>query len=76
MEMSALNAGPEMPAPPCKGMAPDCTKHLCCVTVNLLPAGLPSHATAVEYSTVGYWASVSKLAGVQREPDHLPPRTA
>ena len=75
MEMPIMSAGQEMPVSRCNGTVSDCFRHWCCVTANLLPADLHHQTTAVEYSTVAYWASSSKLAGVQREPDHLPPRT-
>ena len=75
MEMPIMSAGHEMPVSPCHGMLSGCSRHWCCVTIDLLPTDLHHHTTAVEYSTVAYWASSSKLAGVQREPDHLPPRT-
>lgn len=76
MEMSGMGTGHEKPTQPCDSMAHDCIKHMCCVTISVPPADLPIHETAVEYSVVAYWASASKLAGVDREPEHFPPRTA
>lgn len=75
MAMPMTGAEHEKPTQPCNGIAPDGIKHMCCVTMSVLPADFQSRATTVEYSVVGYWASVSKLAGVEREPEHLPPRT-
>ena len=75
MTMPAMGAEHEKPMAPCRGVTPDCMKHMGCVTISVLPAHFQSHETAVQYSVIGYWASVSKLAGVDREPEHLPPRT-
>jgi hypothetical protein len=75
MAMPASASGDTKPMAPCKGMTPDCIKLMGCVTVSALPARYLTHELAVQYSMIGYWASFSKLASLDREPEPLPPRT-
>ncbi|HLZ66547.1 MAG TPA: hypothetical protein VKQ29_09965 [Aliidongia sp.] len=73
---TSASGGDATPMAPCKGMTADCIKQMGCVTVQALPAHFISHETAVQYSTVDYWASFSKLVSLAPEPEPLPPRTA
>jgi hypothetical protein len=75
MAMPASASGDTKPMPPCKGMTPDCIKLMGCVTVTALPARFLTHEMTVQYSTVAYWKASSKLAGLDHEPEPLPPRT-
>ena len=80
MEMPAAGAEHGTPLTlgngmPCKGMTPDCIKQMGCVTVTALPAQIGSNEIAVRFSAVDYWMAGSKLAGLVREPEPLPPRT-
>jgi hypothetical protein len=64
-----------MPMMPGKGMAPDCTKQMCCMVAAALPARFVGNEIITHYSAVDYWPARSRLAGVMREPEPLPPRT-
>lgn len=63
------------PMMPCRGMTPDCIKQMGCITDAGLPARLASHEIVVHFSAVDYWTAWSKLAGLVREPEPIPPRT-
>ncbi len=76
MMMPAADADHGEPMMPCKGMTPDCLKHMGCVTDAALPAPLVSNEVVVHFSTVYYWPARSKLASLTRTPEPLPPRTA
>ncbi len=64
------------PQVPCKGMTSDCIKQMGCVAVTALPAHFLSHESIVQYSAIEYWSSMSELAGLDHEPEPLPPRMA
>jgi hypothetical protein len=76
MMMPMAEAGHGGPMAPCKGMTPDCIKQMGCVVDVALPARLASTDVTVLLSTVAYWSAWSEMAGLVREPDPLPPRTA
>jgi hypothetical protein len=74
MMMPAADAEHGAPMMPGKGMAPDCIK-MCCMVVATLPARLASDEIVTHVSPVDYWPAWTKLAGLVREPEPLPPRT-
>jgi hypothetical protein len=77
MMMSMADAGHGEPMVPCKGMTPDCIKQMGCIVVDVaLPARLASTDVTVALSTVAYWSAWSEMAGLAREPEPFPPRTA
>lgn len=73
---SMADAGQGGPMAPCKGLTPDCIKQMGCVVDIALPARLAAADFAVSFSTVAYWSAGSAMAGVVRQPEPLPPRTA
>jgi hypothetical protein len=75
MTMPSSISGEMKPMTPCKGMTPDCIKAMGCVTVSALPAHFLTHESTMRYSAIDYWTSHSKLAGLDRQPEPLPPRT-
>ena len=76
MTMPVADAGHGEPMAPCKGMTPDCIKQMGCVVNAALPVRLASTDVRVPLSTVAYWSAWSEMAGLIREPEALPPRTA
>ena len=77
MAMSTSASGDDArPMAPCKGMTADCIKQMGCVTVVGLPAHFMTHESDVQYATIGYWSSLSKLVSLALQPEPLPPRTA
>jgi hypothetical protein len=72
MPMAAGEHG--QPMMPDKGMASDCVK-MCCMVVAALPAPLISSNILAHFSMVDYWPAGSKLDGLAREPEPVPPRT-
>jgi hypothetical protein len=75
MAMPTSASGDTKPMAPCKGMTPDCIKAMGCVTVSALPAHFLTHESTIQYSTIDYWTSFSKLISLDHEPEPLPPRT-
>src|ERR1700688_4417340 len=75
MMMPMADAGHGGPMVPCKGMTPDCIKQMGCVVDFALPARLASTDVTVPLNSVAYWPAWSKMAGLIREPEPLPPRT-
>lgn len=73
---ASASDGDATPMAPCKGMTADCIKQMGCVTVQALPAHFMVHESAVRYSAIGYWTTLSKLVSLDSEPEPLPPRTA
>jgi hypothetical protein len=72
MPMAAGEHGePMMPG---KGTMPDCIK-LCCMAVVALPAPLTGNEILTHFSMVDYWPAGSKLDGLARSPEPVPPRT-
>ena len=63
------------PMAPCRGMIPDCLKQMGCIT----DVGFPARLTVTEFSVpsiqVSYWHSRSSMAGLDRIPEPMPPRT-
>lgn len=76
MTMPVADTGQGEPMAPCKGMTPDCIKQMGCVVNAALPARLAGTDVRVPLSTVAYWSAWSEMAGLVREPEALPPRTA
>ena len=76
MAMPDQASGGDATPMPCKGLTPDCIKQMGCVAVIGLPANSYAHETIVQYGTVDFWASLSKLESLDPEPEPLPPRTA
>ena len=74
--MSMADAGHGEPMAPCKGMTPDCIKQMGCVVDVALPARRVSSDVTVPLSTIAYWSAWFEMAGLIREPEPLPPRTA
>jgi hypothetical protein len=75
MAMPASASGDTKPMAPCKGMTPDCIKQMGCLTVTGLPAHFLTYESTVQYSAINYWTATSELAGLDHEPEPLPPRT-
>ena len=75
MMMSHADMPDDKPMSPCKGMTPDCIKHMGCMTDPALPVRAISLDVAAHYSDVDYWSAWSKLADFVRGPEPLPPRT-
>jgi hypothetical protein len=75
MAMTASPSDDTKPMAPCKGMTPDCMKQICCVTATALPAHFLTLASTVWYGAIDYWVSTAELAGLDRQPEPLPPRT-
>jgi hypothetical protein len=75
MMMPTADAGHGKPMVPCKGLTPDCIKQMGCVVDIALPARLASTEFAVPFSMVAYWSAWSAMAGADRKPEPLPPRT-
>jgi hypothetical protein len=75
MMMPMTDTGHGTPMAPCKGMTPDCIKQMGCVADVGLPARLAGLESAVRFSMVDYWSAWSAMAGVDRAPDPMPPRT-
>jgi hypothetical protein len=73
---SMADAGQGTPMAPCKGLTPDCIKQMGCVADVGLPARLATAGDPVTFSKVAYWTTGSVMAGVVRQPEPLPPRTA
>ena len=73
---SMADAGQGTPTAPCKGLTPGCMKQMGCVADVGLPARTALVGDAVTFSNVAYWTAGSVMAGVVRQPEHLPPRTA
>ena len=73
---SMADAGQGTPMVPCKGLTPDCIKQMGCVVDVGLPARLATVGDAIVFSKVAYWTAGSAMAGVVREQEPLPPRTA
>ena len=78
MAMPMADTGHGAPMAPCKGLTPECIKQMGCVANAALPVRLlDADAYAVfTFSPVTYWSGWSSMAGVAREPEPLPPRTA
>ncbi len=72
--MQAMD-GQTKPMAPCKKMTADCIKQMGCVVDLALPARLVVYGNVAKYIPVNYWLAWSSLAGVEREPEPLPPRT-
>jgi len=75
-DMTALATGADHDKPmmPCHGMTPDCIKQMGCISDTGLLARPLSDEIVVHSSAVDYWTAWSKLAGLAREPEPLPPR--
>jgi hypothetical protein len=76
MAMPVADAGHDVPMAPCKGLTSECIKQIGCIVTVALPTRLVDMDTAVLFSPVAYWSAWSKMTGVAREPEPLPPRTA
>ncbi len=76
MAMPVADAGNSAPTTPCKGMTADCIKQMGCVANVAVPTRVVSTEVVFAFSPVAYWSARSEMAGVVREPEDLPPRTA
>jgi len=76
MAMPMADAGHGAPMAPCKGLTPECIKQMGCVANVALPIRLVDAEAVFTFSPVTYWSARSSMAGVAREPEPLPPRTA
>ena len=76
MAMPMADAGHGAPMAPCKGLTPECIKQMGCVGTVALPIRLVDAEAVFTFSPVTYWSARSSMAGVAREPEPLPPRTA
>ena len=76
MTKPMADAGNSAPTTPCKGMTADCIKQMGCVTNVAAPIRVVSTEIVFAFSLVAYWSARSEMAGVVREPEDLPPRTA
>ncbi len=76
MMMPVADAGHGAPMVPCKGMTAGCIKQMGCVADVALPTRLAGTDVVLAFSPVAYWSARSLMAGVAREPEPLPPRTA
>jgi hypothetical protein len=74
MMMPSSSSEHDKPTMPCKGMTPGCIKQMGCVTDVALPVHLANDASVSNFRTIDYWSSWSKLAGMFRIPEPLPPR--
>jgi hypothetical protein len=74
MRMSMEGMDHDKPMMPGKSMCPDCAKQMCCSTSAVLPASLASTERAIAFGSFDYWSAWSKLAGITRIPEPLPPR--
>jgi hypothetical protein len=75
MMMPMADAGHGKPMLPCKGLTPDCIKQMGCLVAVALPARPAGTEFAVPFSMVDYWPAWSAMAGADRTPEPLPPRT-
>jgi hypothetical protein len=76
MAMPGHAAKDTKPMMPCKGMTPACIKQIGCVASTALPERLTSNDFSAQNDPVVYWTASSRLDGLARKPDLLPPRTA
>jgi len=77
MTMAAkVGGGQAKPVAPCKTMTVDCLTQLGCVADAALPARFAYLGMVARHTSIDYWAAWSNLAGLVREPDPIPPRTA
>ena len=74
-DMAMSDAGRDKPMAPCKGLTPDCIKQMGCITDVALPARVKTVNLPVLFTTVDYWQVRSDMAGTDRTPDPMPPRT-
>jgi hypothetical protein len=82
MASASMPCDKAMPASPSGHMKPvapcDCPMHGCmCLmhSVSALPANFQAKGSRVQYSMIDYWIFMSTLAGLDRQPEPLPPRT-
>jgi hypothetical protein len=75
MAMSASAAGDTKPMHPDKGAIPGCMKQIGCTTISVLPVRLQAQQVIERYSPIDYWMPMTELAGLDHQPEPLPPRT-
>jgi hypothetical protein len=73
MAMSA--SGDTKPMHPDKSAVPDCMKQIGCTAVSVLPVRLQAQQVIERHSPIDYWMPMTELAGLDRQPEPLPPRT-
>jgi hypothetical protein len=75
MAMSASASGDTKPMHSDKSAIPDCMKQMGCTAASVLPARLQTHRLIERRGPIDYWMSVTELAGLDQQPEPLPPRT-
>ena len=61
------------PQPPCTGHMPNCTDHLCCVTISTLPTSPALVAVALDWTSLYYPLTPGTLSGISVKPELSPP---
>jgi hypothetical protein len=75
MSMAAMDMGNgcNQPAPPCKGMTPDCIDSMGCLVSSVVPVAPLAASLPFQWGAVSYFSLFAVLTGVSIKPEHSPP---